>query len=56
MKVDNGIKIYNVYGQLLEDRKENDLGQVEWQRLPVSSYPPRTLHAPNAKKIEIQGT
>jgi translation initiation factor 2A len=51
MKVDNDIKIFNIYGMLLFEEKRKDLYQAEWRSLPLNLFP---LQQINAKKVESQ--
>lgn len=54
MKMDNEIKIFSIYGQLLFEEKRNDLFQTEWRSLPTNLFPLQPIQPPNSKKIEIQ--
>jgi len=47
MKVDNDIKIFNIYGVLLFEEKRKDLYQAEWRTLPLSSFPQQQINAKN---------
>jgi translation initiation factor 2A len=51
MKVDNDIKIFNIYGKLLFEEKRKDLYQAEWRCLPLKEFP---LPQINANKVESE--